>query len=295
MQIKRHILYWLLCLLPLATLAQTSDPNAEVTPEALHQEIGARMMHYADELSELAIVGNIQVTFYESSPLSVGYVNVLRNKVNLLDERYNSINVRWTTFIQAMQMDIADDDELMAIMSNVEQLKQGVADTIASKRNQCDALQSFAQAEELLSGQDSIYKSLYNKAFKLSLVKKLTPQLEKLKAREQALFAQLQESYQKAKQACEVVPSLSKRMPALDDTFAGIQMVSTKIQGMAYKPFIQRIKDYLIGLACVAVLLLFFNMLSSKIKSLKVARQQAKQYKDMMQRNAGGPGDYPTI
>ena len=85
-------------------------------------------------------------------------------------------------------------------------------------------------------------------------------------------------------------------MPPLDETFTNIQMVSAKIQETTYKPFIQRIKDYLIGLACVAVLLLFFNMTSAKLKQIKAARQQAKQYKEMMQRNgAGGMGQYPTI
>ena len=71
-------------------------------------------------------------------------------------------------------------------------------------------------------------------------------------------------------------------------------MISKKIQETAYKPFIQRIKDYLIGFACVAILLLFVNMITTKLKALKVAREQAKKYKEMMQQN-GNPGGYPTI
>ena len=305
MQIRILILCWMLCLLPTADMAQAPTPiptlpqaqesMAEMTPEVLHQEIGARMMEYVDELNELAIVGNMQVTFSDEMPLTMTYVKALKDKVNTLEQRYNSINIRWTTFTQAMQIDIADDEDLMTTMSNVEQLKQSVIDSITSKKAQCDALQDFASAEVLLAGQDTLYKSLYEQAFKLSLLQKMTPQLEKLKAREQTLFAQLQSSYQKAQQACQVVPALQKRMPALDETFANIQMVSTKIQETAYKPFIQRIKDYLIGLACVAVLLLFINMVTTRIKSIKTARQQAKQYKEMMQRNGSGTGGYPTI
>ena len=177
----------------------------------------------------------------------------------------------------------------------VEQLKQSIADSIASKKLQCNALQDFADAEVMLNGQDTVYKKLYQQAFELSLIQKMTPQLEKLKAREQALFAQLQGSYQKAQAASQVVPFLQKRMPVLDNTFANIQMVSTKIQETAYKPFIQRIKDYLIGLACIAVLLLFFSMISAKLKQAKAARQQAKQYQEMMRRNGNGIGGYPTI
>lgn len=301
MQIKRHILHWFLCLLPMMALAQDpvpqgqQSPDTELSTEMLHREIGARMMQYVDEFNELAIVGNMQVSFSSTSPLSKQYVNVLKDKVTLLDERYNSINLRWSTFTQAMQMDIADDEELMAIMSNVEQLKKSIADSIASKKDMCGALQDFADAEVLLSGQDTIYRNMYEEAFKLSLVKKLAPKLEKLKARELTLFAQIQESYQKAQKACEMIPLLKRRIGVLDDSFANIQVISKKIQATEYKPFIQRIKDYLIGLACVAVLLLFINMVASKLKAIKVAREQAQKYKEMMMRNGTGADSYPTI
>ena len=46
----------------------------------------------------------------------------------------------------------------------------------------------------------------------------------------------------------------------LSEQYANIQVMSKKIQEMTYKPLIQRLKDYLISLACVAVLLLFVNM-----------------------------------
>ena len=174
----------MLCLIPMVNMAQeaqVSENDAVESAETVHREIGMRMMQYIDELHELAIVSDMHVTFMESSPLTMTYVNVLKEKVSILDERYNSIDVRWKTFMQAMQMDIADNEELMTTMSNVEQLKQILADSIAAKKQQCNALQDFVQAEELLAGQDTVFKSLYHKAFKLSLVKKLSPQLEKLK------------------------------------------------------------------------------------------------------------------
>lgn len=303
MQIRKHILHWTFCLFPLAVMAQApaldaqqDASTAEVSPEAVHREIGARMMQYVDELNELAIVGNMQVTFSTAMPLSKQYVNVVKDKVTLLEDRYNSINLRWNTFTQAMQVDIADDEELMTIMTNVEELKKSVADSIASKKDKCNALQDFSNAENLMAGQDTVYKNLYEEAFKLSLIQKLAPQLEKLKAREQTQFAQIQESYQKAQKACDVLPLLKKNIGALDDAYSNIQMISKKIQETEYKPFIQRIKDYLIGLACVAVLLLFVNMMMSKFKAFKAAREQMKKYQEMMmQQNGNGPGGYPTI
>ena len=288
------------CLLPIAAMAQAPASDApsnasaaDGSPEAIHQEISARMTQYIDELNELASVSDVQVIFSSALPLSKQYINVLKDKVNLLDERYNSINLRWTTFSQAMQVDIADDEELMNLMANVEETKKIVADSIAAKKEKCNALQDFANAERMLAGQDTIYKNLYEKAFRLSLIKKLGSQLERLKAHEQAQYAQIQESYQKAQHACEVLPILQKRIGALDDSFSNIQIISKKIQETEYKPFIQRIKDYLIGLACVAILLLFVNLLTSKLKALKTARQQAKKYEEMMRQN--GQGEYPTI
>jgi hypothetical protein len=60
---------------------------------------------------------------------------------------------------------------------------------------------------------------------------------------------------------------------------------------MAYKPFIQRVKDYLMGFAAVAILLMFINLAAARIKSFKQARAQAKKLRDSL----NGQRDYPTI
>ena len=53
----------------------------------------------------------------------------------------------------------------------------------------------------------------------------------------------------------------------------------------------QRIKDYLLGLACVAILLMGLNLLKSKLAMVKQARDQAKKLKGL----TGGQHNYPTI
>ena len=113
----------------------------------------------------------------------------------------------------------------------------------------------------------------------------------KAKAEEQALFTDIQTYFDQAKGASEAFPGLKIRMKAMEKKFFELQSVSTKIQEMVYKPFIQRIKDYLLGLAAVAILLMFLNLLSAKIKTLKQAREQAKKMKEMMD----GQHNYPTI
>jgi large-conductance mechanosensitive channel len=119
----------------------------------------------------------------------------------------------------------------------------------------------------------------------------LAAKLEKTKAEEQALTADVEKYYSQAKEAAETFPGLELRMKAMDNKVFELQTVSAKIQEMAYKPFIQRVKDYLMGLACVAILLMGLNLLKSKLKMVKQARDQAKKMKEMM----NGQHNYPTI
>ena len=128
----------------------------------------------------------------------------------------------------------------------------------------------------------------------MSLVKQLGPKLEKVKAKEQILFTELQNNYNLAKSACELVPSLSKRMEILDEQYVIMKSVSEKVQALEYKPFIQRIKDYVLGLACVAVILLFLNGMWAKFKAYREKVASMKKYSDMMKNN-GKETTYPTI
>ena len=120
---------------------------------------------------------------------------------------------------------------------------------------------------------------------------KLAAKLEKVKAEEQTLTADVEKYYGQAKEAATAFPGLELRMKAMENKVFELQTVSAKIQEMAYKPFIQRIKDYLMGLACVAILLMGVNLLKSKLKVLKQTREQAKKMKEMM----NGQHNYPTI
>jgi Tfp pilus assembly protein PilO len=119
----------------------------------------------------------------------------------------------------------------------------------------------------------------------------LAPRLEALKAKEQLKFADVQSNYDKAKEAVAVFPGLSKRMEKIETRYIQLKSMSGKIQEMAYKPFIERIKDYLLGFAAVAILLMFANLAMSRLKSIKQARDQAKKLRDTLQ----GKQDYPTI
>jgi hypothetical protein len=106
-------------------------------------------------------------------------------------------------------------------------------------------------------------------------------------------FADVSAHYTKAKEAVGLMPVLAPRMAALDEKYISLKAMSEKIQAMAYKPFIQRIKDYLLGFAAVAILLLFFNLLVSRLVAVKKVYKSMKQYKNLLKTNE--QENYPTI
>ena len=268
------------------------DLSAE--QQELKLEIKARLSQFSDEFSQLKVVGSFILSPDSRFEITGSYVDVLKQRMKNYDQRYNSLDVMWTTYTQAQQMDIANNEDLMKMVADIEQLKQTVKDTLDMRSEMVKAVENFANADQLIMSQVPVYKKLYKRAFQLSLVQKLTPQLEKLKARESLIFEKLQAGYEAAKSASEQVPSLQPRMNVIDEQFVVMKSVSEKIQALEYKPSIQRVKDYLLGLAAVAVILLFISMLRNKYKAYKDKLANMKKLDEMMKKQGKGT-QYPTI
>jgi hypothetical protein len=302
------VMAWLAVMLSVSGMAQkqtvpvkedeTKDAkNSEdlsVEQGELKLEIQARLSQFSDDFSQLQTVGSISLAPDAKLGISKDYVSMLEQRMNIYKQRYNSLEVMWTTYTQAQQMDIANDEELMTLVATINNQKQVVKDTLDSKTVQVKAIADFTAADQYIISQVPVYKKLYKRAFQLSLLKNLAPQLEKAKAREQLVFQKLQASHDAALAATEQVPSLKPRMNVLDEQFVVMKSVSEKVQALEYKPLIQRVKDYLIGLAAVAIILLFFNMIVSKYKSYKDKAANLKKMNEMM-RIQGKDTKYPTI
>lgn len=275
-------------------VAAASDQALSPDTEALQLEIAARISQFSDELNQLLAVGKVNLTVDSEMGVSKSVVTAMEQRMQTLNLTYNQIDVKWNTYYQAQQMDIANSEDLMNMVAKIEELKQTVKDTLDVKTQVVEAVANFAAADEFIIKQVGVYKNLYSKAYKLSLVKQLGPKLEKVKAKEQILFSELQTNYSQAKSACELVPSLSKRMEILDGQYVVMKSVSEKVQALEYKPFIQRVKDYVLGLACVAVILLFLNGMMAKFKAYREKVASMKKYTEMMKNN-GKETTYPTI
>jgi len=292
MNIIRKLLITILLLpvLPSAVLAQ-EQVSANEELESTYADIHERMVLFKEELIQLGALSRFSIDIDNDMPLTDPLLEAISNRVKSLSIAVNSFSFRWDAYSQAQQVYIADNDSLLSELAQIQQMQQMVTDTLASRKQQYDQLSAFSKAKKLIWGQDNVYRKLYKQAAQYSLSPKLAAKLEKVKAEDQAIFADIETSYGEAKTAAENFPGLKVEMEALEDKYFQLQSVSAKIQAMEYKPFIQRIKDYLIGLAAVAILLMFFNLLNAKIKTLKAASEQAKKMKDMM----NGQHNYPTI
>lgn len=284
------ILIAFLALMPLVAGAQEQAP-AEEDLESTYVDIEERMLLFEEELNQLYALSRFQMNVDLEMPLTPSLLDAVAGRLNSLSNAVNSFSVRWNTYSQAQQVYIADNDSLLNKVAQIQQMQQIVTDTLASRQQQYEQLSTFSKAEHFIWGQDKKYRKFYQDATKYSLSPKLASQLEKVKAEEANIFAEAQTYYNQAKEAAEAFPGLQVRMKGIEKKFVEMQSVSTKIQEMAYKPFIQRVKDYLIGLAAVAILMMFFNLFTQKLKSLKAARDQAKKLKETMM----GQRDYPTI
>jgi hypothetical protein len=277
--------------MPVSTVSSLAlSPEAE----ALQIEIAARISQFSSELNQLLAVGKVNLTVDSEMGVSKSVVSAMEQRMQSLNQTYNQIDVKWNTYYQAQQMDIANSEDLMDKVAKIEELKQTVKDTLDAKTQVVEAVANFAAADQFIISQVDVYKNLYSKAFKLSLVQQLAPKLEKVKAKEQILFSELQTNYNQAKAACELVPSLSKRLEVLDEQYVIMKSVSEKVQALEYQPFIQRVKDYVLGLACVAVILLFLNGMLTKFKAYREKVASLKKYNEMLKNN-GKDTTYPTI
>ena len=280
-------------MLAVTVRAQETPAMSSSDSLAIKAEIMARLTLFMDDLNQLYTVEQMKIALNDVS-ISPTLVTTFQDRINYLNQSYNALDVKWTTYYQASQLDIAADEELMEEVAKLEQLKQVVKDSLDLRIQQVDAVAKFASADKFIISHVDVYKKLYKKAFKLSLLKKFGPRLEKVKAKEQVVFGELQTNFEQAKAASEMVPSLQSRMETLDEQYVIMKSVSEKVQALEYKPWMQRIKDYVMGLAAVAIILMFVNGLWSKFKAYKEKAASLKKYNDMLNNN-GKDTTYPTI
>lgn len=287
---RRYILPLILCCLALHIHAQQPAEEDEANIR-FAQEIHAQLDKMDAELHQITEEETRQGQITASGIRSAYFIRIMNSKVQSTDRRLKAFNVRWEAFNAANQAFISDHEDLMDKMTTMQLRLQAANDTLAMQQQRCAAIKDFVAAEEYILAQDSVYEARYKQAFAMSFVQKLTPQLEKLKATNQAQFEALQEQYDKTKAASELVPQLQDRADIVNECFYTIKAKSDKIQEMKYMPLLERVKEYLTSLAYVAVILILINMLTAKYKAAKQAKEALEKQAKLIKKE----NQYPTI
>ena len=244
-----------------------------------------------DETDTLHIKDHLQEFIGEMGRIASTNVDNL-DDIKAVDKRLNSLDTRWNVYYQAKQANIADNDALMELVSEFQQLKQDTKDTLDASKKHILLVSDFNKADKFIASQLGIYQELSKQALELSMAEALAPKLEALKNKEQLIFADIEKNYEIAKNAAAQNSSLGKRMNQITNNYVELKSYSEKIQAAEYKPFFDRIKDYLFGFAAVTIILMFLNMVQSKIKAIKQAKETAKKLEQFRKQN---DNEYPSI
>lgn len=215
--------------------------------------------------------------------------NASKTQLDRTSRSLNLFDIKWSEFLQGNYETIVADNGLIAIMDEFEETRTAVGNAIELRKAQIEKTTQFIKSEQLVSSQLDQYRDLKDKAFKLSLVKQGADALEKLKAKEQLDLADIRNAYQTAKDAAEINPRLKGRMDSLQGMFVEIQTMSDEIQKMEFKPLMTRIKDYLMSIAAVSVIMMFFVFLGTYVKSIKSAKDSAEQMKQLLNKGENEP------
>ena len=220
----------------------------------------------------------------------VPYANL--KQLEKADKEMAAIDNKWNVFTQAYQLDIASDEKLLDLTTKYQEDKQQLTDTIQSLRQRLESFEAFLTAEKYIKGQQEPYLKWLEEAMRYSQLEKLAPMLEKLKIKEQLAVAELDKNYETARAAAQTYAQLQERMKKVEENYIELKSISETIQAAEYKPLIERVKDYLLSFAAVAIILMFINMVHAKIQSYKQLRKSAEEYKKAMM---GNDEDIPSI
>ena len=248
-----------------------------------------------DDYDEYAVSIQLRLQqFYDDlERISTSIASASPTSIDNLQNRFNSLDIRWNTYYAAQQVYIAENENMLSLVARYQELHDVVSDSLANTSLRLDAVKIFDETMAFLTAKIPEYDALVSKCEKLALTDKTAPQLERVKASEQLLFAKVTAQYQKGKDAVVTNSSLRNREEEIDNLYLDISSRSEKVQQAQYKPFMERIKDYLLGFAIVALAIMFISMIQNKIVATKQMRESLKKLKEQYIKS--GEDDIPTI
>ena len=247
---------------------------------------------YAQKAGE---IGSIADRFDEFDDNLKGLYKTLAHVENLaaLDEFDKSVadlNTRWDLYYQAEAVVIGGNKSLLDACTQLLAAKDDLVQKAADKRQGLQFKADFQAAERFMADKDSVYRRMLKSARRFSQVQATDKQLKKVQTREKLLTARLDQHYGAAQAAVAADASLD--ISPLEEKYLELKNYSAMIQACQYKPFIERIKDWLLSFAAVAMLLMFANMVQSKIQAARQMKENMKKMQEELHKN---DDEIPTI
>lgn len=244
------------------------------------------------EIDIIEMVNVIQ-DFTNNVDLMLSFITEADNKdANSCKREFGKLNLRWTKYYISIENTILDEEEVldmvMLLHDKIKELE------ISIDRRLLFFRQNEIFQQDLLSLQDFLkeYDDMEKLAASYSLTEHTAGQLKELKAREELLLEDASVKFAGLKSILNEFPELSDAKVEVEQLFADISVKSQNIRSAEYKPFLERMKDYLYSLAAVALLLMFVNMIQTKISAAKALKKNAKALKALQKQNTE---EYPTI
>lgn len=254
--------------------------------------VAAGQNDYMKAINKSEIKNGINDFISEMTMIGDNLSSARTEQLEMANRSVQLVDARWMDFFQRAVEDISADEELLNLSLDYEQARTAVQDSINIRKERMAQVLVFVKSEKIIADKAAVYLEMEKRAKELSLTKVTAKELENLKAKEALDFMEVTEAYSAAKGAFDINPALQQRMDALQARYIALQNSSTTIQEMAFVPLVTRIKDYLLSIAAVAVIMMFFVFISNYIKTLKNAKESAKKMEELLQKN---DKEIPTI
>ncbi|MBP5398333.1 MAG: hypothetical protein J6Y32_06910 [Bacteroidales bacterium] len=206
------------------------------------------------------------------------------------DKSLADLNTRWDLYYQSSAALIGGNKTLLDACTQLMAVKDDLGQKAADKRLALQSQADFEEAGRFMAGKDSLYRRLLKSAKRYSQIQMTAAQLKKVQGKEQLLTAQLDQRYSAAQAASENIKwktpkEKEEALSELEEKYLNLKNYSAQIQECQYKPFIERIRDWLMSFAAVAVILMFANMVQGKIQAAKQMKENMKKMQEQLHKN----------
>lgn len=206
------------------------------------------------------------------------------------DKSLADLNTRWNLFYQSAGALIGSNKPLLDSCTQLMATKDELGQQSADKRLGLKSKADFEEADRFMNGKDSLYRRMLKSAQRYSQVQMTASQLKKVQGKAQLLTAQIDQRYSAAQAASENMnwkneEEKQKALSELEEKYLNLKHYSDRIQECQYKPFIERIRDWLMSFAAVAVLLMFANMVQGRIQAIKQMKENMKKMQEQLHKN----------